>query len=113
MEALPLFNLGFRWKLGNGRRILFWFDNWFDEGVPLLQLGATELSENVTATVSDLWDPTRGWTTEVLAYPMAGISACNSVSASGDCAPYYFGVGRSSLLVPHYFWYLFYGFRPQ
>jgi len=53
---------GIRWKLGNGHRISFWFDNWADNCnlLELLHVQAEDLSQP-SVTVAEFITPQRQW----------------------------------------------------
>jgi hypothetical protein len=57
MWAAKAAKLGYRWKIGNGRKIKFWEDNWLGSSSLAVQFWELYVIVNEKAsTVADLWD---------------------------------------------------------
>jgi hypothetical protein len=59
MWAAKVAKMGFRWKIGDGKKVKFWEDNWL--GTSSLAIQFWELYVNLNEknkTVSELWDGT-------------------------------------------------------
>jgi hypothetical protein len=49
--------LGYRWKVGNGRKIKFWEDNWLGETSLAIQFWEIySIVNEKTSSIADLWD---------------------------------------------------------
>lgn len=57
MWAASAAKMGYRWKIGNGRKCLFWEDNWVGPSSLAIQYWEVYVLVNEQAsTVEDLWD---------------------------------------------------------
>lgn len=57
MWAAAATKIGYRWKVGNGKRVKFWEDNWFGSSslTALFWKVYVQVNEQ-NATIADLWD---------------------------------------------------------
>lgn len=57
MWAAKAAKLGFRWKIGNRKKVRFWEDNWLGTSSLAIQFWDLYVIVNEkTSTVADLWD---------------------------------------------------------
>jgi hypothetical protein len=57
MWATQAARMGYRWQIGNGKKVLFWEDQWFDTCSFAIQLWKVYVIVNEQGrTVDEVWD---------------------------------------------------------